>query len=135
MLMAQISDTHIATGGQRAYGIVDTAGLLRACVADVVRLDPRPDLVVLTGDLVDHGRPEEYALLQELLALAGDDHGAAGRAAGFGEVARLDAGHAGDAAGAAGIKTGFHGCRWCCPGAGWLLKTRALPSWAISSTS
>ncbi|MCW5286045.1 metallophosphoesterase [Verminephrobacter eiseniae] len=68
MLMAQISDTHIETGGQRAYGIVDTAGLLRACVADVARLDPRPDLLVLTGDLVDHGRPEEYALLQELLA-------------------------------------------------------------------
>src|SRR6218665_2858845 len=68
MLMAQISDTHIATGGQRAYGIVDTAGLLRACVGDGVRLDPRPALVVLTGDLVDNGRPEEYALLQELLA-------------------------------------------------------------------
>ncbi|MCW5236746.1 phosphodiesterase [Verminephrobacter eiseniae] len=68
MLIAQISDTHIETDGQRAYGIVDTAGLLRACVADVARLDPRPDLVVLTGDLVDHGRPEEYALLQELLA-------------------------------------------------------------------
>src|SRR6218665_699026 len=68
MLMAQISDTHIQTGGQRAYGIVDTAGLLRACVADVARLDPRPDLLVLTGDLVDHGRPEEHALLQELLA-------------------------------------------------------------------
>src|SRR6218665_3062835 len=68
MLMAQISDTHIQTGGQRAYGIVDTAGLLRACVADVARLDPRPDLLVLTGDLGDHGRPEENALLQELLA-------------------------------------------------------------------
>ncbi|MCW5221937.1 phosphodiesterase [Verminephrobacter aporrectodeae] len=68
MLIAQISDTHVQASGRPAYGIVDTAGMLAACVADVLRQDPRPDLVLLTGDLADHGDPGEYALLRELLA-------------------------------------------------------------------
>ena len=31
-------------------------------------LDPRPDVVLATGDLVEGGKPEEYALLRLLLA-------------------------------------------------------------------
>ncbi len=32
------------------------------------RLDPQPDLIVITGDLVDLGQPQEYAWLKTLLA-------------------------------------------------------------------
>ena len=67
MLIAQLSDTHITAPGTLAYGRVDTAGFLSRAVAEVEALRPRPDLVVLTGDLVDKGQPEEYALLRALL--------------------------------------------------------------------
>lgn len=68
MLLCQISDTHIKAGRKRAYGIVDTAGMLERCVEDILRLPQRPDAVIATGDLVDYGRPDEYGLLRELLA-------------------------------------------------------------------
>lgn len=68
MLIAQISDTHIKTPGRLAYRRVDTAHMLRACVDRLIRLTPRPDLVLITGDLVDRGEPEEYCHLRELLA-------------------------------------------------------------------
>jgi Icc protein len=67
MLIAQISDTHIKAPGRMAYGRVDTAAMLERCVADIVRRDPQPDLVVITGDLVDLGQAEEYAHLNLLL--------------------------------------------------------------------
>jgi len=68
MLIAQITDTHIKLPGRLAYRRVDTAGMLARCVAAVTQLDPQPDLIVVTGDLVDLGRPEEYVHLQALLA-------------------------------------------------------------------
>jgi 3',5'-cyclic AMP phosphodiesterase CpdA len=68
MLIAQITDTHIKKPGRLAYRRVDTTAMLQRCVEDLRRLDPRPDLVVMTGDLVDLGRPEEYAWLKTLLA-------------------------------------------------------------------
>ncbi|WP_326543199.1 phosphodiesterase [Pseudorhodoferax sp.] len=68
MLIAQLSDLHIRADGRPAYGIVDTAGMLAACVVQLQRLDPQPDAVLVTGDLADHGRPADYALLRELLA-------------------------------------------------------------------
>lgn len=68
MLIAQITDTHIKLPGRLAYGRVDTAAMLRACVDTLQSLRPQPDLVLLTGDLVDLGRPEEYAHLREILA-------------------------------------------------------------------
>jgi 3',5'-cyclic-AMP phosphodiesterase len=68
MLIAQITDTHIKLPGQLAYGRVDTAGMLERCVAELCALDPQPDLIVLTGDLVDLGRPAEYDHLRALLA-------------------------------------------------------------------
>lgn len=67
MLIAQITDTHIKAPGRLAYGQVDTATMLRSCVAQLLQLDPKPDLIVHTGDLVDLGTPEEYAHLREIL--------------------------------------------------------------------
>jgi 3',5'-cyclic AMP phosphodiesterase CpdA len=68
MLVAQITDTHIKRPGHLAYGVVDTTEMLKACVKHVLALDPQPDLIVLTGDLVDMGTAEEYAHLRTLLA-------------------------------------------------------------------
>ena len=68
MLLAQITDLHVMPKGQLAYGRVDTAGMLRKAVAQLNRLDPRPDAVVITGDLADKGEPVAYQHLREILA-------------------------------------------------------------------
>src|SRR5215813_3338957 len=68
MLIAQITDTHLRLPGMLAYGRVDTAQMLQACVAQLMVLDPQPDLIVHTGDLTDLGLPGEYAHLKEILA-------------------------------------------------------------------
>ncbi|HKU95787.1 MAG TPA: phosphodiesterase, partial [Vineibacter sp.] len=68
MLIAQISDTHIKPEGQIAYGRVDTAVFLAKAVAHLNALQPRPDMILVTGDLVDAGAPVEYTRLRTLLA-------------------------------------------------------------------
>lgn len=82
MILAQITDTHIVAPGMLFRGPVqgtapdaervsrefDTAQYLARAVAALNALVPRPDLAVVTGDLVDHGDPAEYEQLRELLA-------------------------------------------------------------------
>jgi len=68
MLIAQISDMHVKPPGELLYKRIDTTGFLERAVAHVMALDPKPDVVLATGDLVDGGKPEEYALLRRLLA-------------------------------------------------------------------
>jgi len=68
ILIAQISDLHIKTPGSLAYGKVDTAAALQRCVETLNALAPRPDLVVISGDLVDTPTEGEYAHLKRLLA-------------------------------------------------------------------
>ena len=68
MIIAQISDLHIKADGKLSYGRVDTAGMLRACVDHLLALKQRPTVAVVTGDLVDFGRREEYDFLRALLA-------------------------------------------------------------------
>ena len=68
MILCQISDLHIKAHGKKSYRVVDTAESLRRCVMQVNQLKQRPDAIVFTGDLVDFGLPDEYAMLRELLA-------------------------------------------------------------------
>jgi Icc protein len=68
MLIAHITDTHIMSPGTLLMGIVDTASALERAVAALNHLDPSPDAIVFTGDLVESGAPVEYAHLRALLA-------------------------------------------------------------------
>ena len=68
VLVAQISDLHVKRPGALAYGHVDTAAALARCIDELNRFSPRPDLVVISGDLVDTPIKEEYDHLSMLLA-------------------------------------------------------------------
>ncbi|MCY1072627.1 phosphodiesterase [Nannocystis sp. RBIL2] len=68
MLIAQISDTHVSTPTGAEDSLLRTSEHLARAVAHLNRLDRRPDLVVITGDLVDRGEVGEYERLRELLA-------------------------------------------------------------------
>lgn len=67
-LIAQISDLHIKRPGELAYRHVDTAASLSRCVGELNRFSPRPDLIVISGDLADTPAKEEYDHLKILLA-------------------------------------------------------------------
>ena len=68
MLIGQISDLHVKIGGKLAYGVVDTAKMLGDCVTHMMSLNTLPDVLLVTGDLVDYGQPAEYELVKELLS-------------------------------------------------------------------
>jgi Icc protein len=68
MWIAQISDPHVGPGGVLYKGVLDTNAALAAAVRQINALDPRPDLVVLIGDVVDEGHPDEYAAARAILS-------------------------------------------------------------------
>jgi Icc protein len=68
MLIAQISDMHIAARGEPGIAGADVIGNLERCVAAINARDPKPDLVLATGDLTADGRDDQYDLLRALMA-------------------------------------------------------------------
>ena len=68
MLVAQLSDPHIVEAGEWMLGSVDTASAFARAIQHVNELRDRPDLVLLTGDLVNDGLPSQYEHLGALLA-------------------------------------------------------------------
>jgi 3',5'-cyclic-AMP phosphodiesterase len=64
VILAQISDPHVRIGP----GDAGSAEALSAAVAAVNVLDPRPDALLLSGDLTDHATDAEYQRVAELLA-------------------------------------------------------------------
>src|SRR6516162_2092662 len=62
MLAIHLSDPHILAPGELLYGRFDTAEFLARSVAEINRLDPPPDVAVITGDLVDHGEPRNTSI-------------------------------------------------------------------------
>lgn len=67
MIVAQISDTHITLDSPDAE---KRAQDLESAITDINALDPAPDVIVHTGDIVHNGRSEEYALAAAILAQA-----------------------------------------------------------------
>lgn len=67
-VIAQLSDPHILAPGELLIGKIDTANYLRRAVAALDRLPQPADVVLVTGDLANDGRPAEYAHFTELLA-------------------------------------------------------------------
>ena len=59
MLIAHLSDLHLAGAGNRAYGRVPVGENLSLCVQHINRLNPQPDIVLLTGDITSGGRTAE----------------------------------------------------------------------------
>jgi 3',5'-cyclic AMP phosphodiesterase CpdA len=68
VLIAQLSDPHIRPRGELYQGVVDSNRGFAAAIQHVLALDTRPDLMLITGDLVDEGRPDEYAMVRDILA-------------------------------------------------------------------
>lgn len=67
MLIAQISDLHVRAADKLLYGKLDTAAYAERAVAAIAAYKPAPELVLVTGDLVDKGAPDEYANLRRIL--------------------------------------------------------------------
>ncbi|MET4491209.1 phosphodiesterase [Bradyrhizobium sp. LA7.1] len=68
MLIAQISDLHICDVGTLYKGVVSTNEMAIAAVRHVNGLSPQPDLVVLTGDVVEDGTASQYEVAHGILA-------------------------------------------------------------------
>jgi len=68
MLVVQLSDPHVVQQDALLKGRVDTNAMLAMAVRRVLRLQPLPDRVWITGDLVATGRAEEYDALLALLS-------------------------------------------------------------------
>ena len=66
-VVAHLSDPHLLAGGARQYGVVDPEAGLVLALERLRHCDPRPQVLVFTGDLADRAEPEAYARLRELV--------------------------------------------------------------------
>jgi len=67
LLIAQVTDTHLfADPTQQMMGCL-TASTLAAVLAHLRQLQPKPDILLLTGDLSHDETPESYQRLQDQL--------------------------------------------------------------------
>ena len=65
MIIAQISDTHLTLDTPDADQRISD---FEAVIADINSLDPAPDVIVHTGDIVHNGLREEYAKAVEIIS-------------------------------------------------------------------
>lgn len=70
MLIAQISDPHVTTEGTAIRALVDTPQRLVDAFETCAGLPRVPDVILLTGDLVNDATPAEYELLAATLDAA-----------------------------------------------------------------
>jgi len=59
MLIAQITDAHIAGWGKKTFGVAPMAENLARCVAHINGLSPQPDVALITGDISNNGLRQE----------------------------------------------------------------------------
>lgn len=68
MQIAQISDIHLKSNKEFAYDVADTAGALRRTIQHINGMVPRPDVVLVSGDISDDGSRQSYQVAEELLS-------------------------------------------------------------------
>jgi 3',5'-cyclic AMP phosphodiesterase CpdA len=67
VVIAQVSDFHVTASGRGAYGFDPAVGVER-CVTALNAFRPRPSLLIISGDLAEHGSADDYARVRQLLA-------------------------------------------------------------------
>src|ERR1051325_5290155 len=67
MLICQLTDLHVRPVGLPANRVAETNMFTARAFRAVAQFSPRPDAVVITGDLTDTGSPAEYAHVAELI--------------------------------------------------------------------
>ncbi|GJL88886.1 MAG: 3',5'-cyclic adenosine monophosphate phosphodiesterase CpdA [Minwuia thermotolerans] len=67
MILIQISDLHITDPGEPVDRLARTTERLAIAVARINAMQPRPDGVIVTGDLVNECRTSEYERLRQTL--------------------------------------------------------------------
>jgi Icc-related predicted phosphoesterase len=68
MLIAHLSDPHLCPPGHLYQKTVNSNEMFVAAIRQLAKLEPPPDLVLLTGDIVDTGTEAEYAVAAEMIA-------------------------------------------------------------------
>jgi Icc protein len=68
VLIVQISDMHVSVPDKLFGGRIDSRAAFERTIARVLSIDPKPDLVLLSGDLAETGVPEEYDFIAAQLA-------------------------------------------------------------------
>lgn len=66
LTIAQITDLHVTTPAD-PLNHMRNEQRLRQVLRSIAELKPRPTAIIASGDLVDHGEPEEYAALKAIL--------------------------------------------------------------------
>ncbi len=67
MILLHLSDLHVRPHGVPAYRVVETSQLAERALRAVRAMVPRPDAVVISGDLTDCGLAAEYDELRLML--------------------------------------------------------------------
>jgi Icc protein len=67
MIICQLTDLHVRPPGQPANRVVETNMFTERAFKAVARFTPRPDVVVITGDLTECGLDTEYANVAQLI--------------------------------------------------------------------
>ncbi len=68
MLIVQLSDMHVSVPGKLFGKHVDSRTAFDRAVSRVLAFEPKPDLVLLTGDLAETGVSEEYDFIATQIA-------------------------------------------------------------------
>ncbi|MFV2093737.1 MAG: phosphodiesterase [Hyphomicrobiales bacterium] len=68
MWIAQISDTHVKAKNVRLFGEIDVYDHFAKLVACIEALDPKPDIVLHTGDITNDGEAADFEVAVECLS-------------------------------------------------------------------
>ncbi len=67
MLIVQISDLHISSPNTDTYGHAPMADKLQQCVDHINQFNPKPDVVLVSGDICDSGALDQTTRAAEIL--------------------------------------------------------------------